>query len=106
MELSMVACRHLLLGGSKGHIAMLNWSTFRLQTELHLKETVRDVTYVPFAQWPCLSDTGAHLITHSDCAARAYMYVPSHLFHGLPQVFAQQHYVCRGTKEVCIHIRQ
>jgi U3 small nucleolar RNA-associated protein 7 len=38
--------RHLLLAGNKGHIAMLNAHTFRLQTEFHLKETVRDVKFL------------------------------------------------------------
>jgi U3 small nucleolar RNA-associated protein 7 len=36
----------LLLAGAKGHVALLNWSNFRLQTELHLKETVRDVAFL------------------------------------------------------------
>jgi hypothetical protein len=38
--------RHLLLAGSMGHVALLNAHTFRLQTEFHLKETVRDVTFL------------------------------------------------------------
>ena len=37
--------RAQLLGGRKGHVALMDWSRGRLECELHLKETVRDVTY-------------------------------------------------------------
>uniref|UniRef100_A0A6B2L227 BING4 C-terminal domain-containing protein n=1 Tax=Arcella intermedia TaxID=1963864 RepID=A0A6B2L227_9EUKA len=36
----------ILLGGRKGHVAHFNWKTSNLLCELHLKETVRDVTYL------------------------------------------------------------
>ena len=37
--------RHLLLGGRKGHIAVLDWEEGRIKQELHVRETVRDVTF-------------------------------------------------------------
>lgn len=33
--------RHLLLGGGKGHIAILDWENCRITREMHVKETVR-----------------------------------------------------------------
>ena len=38
--------RSLLLGGAKGHVALLRWRKGQLKTELQLKETVRDVTFL------------------------------------------------------------
>lgn len=38
--------RHLLLGGRKGHIAIVDWDGARIRRELHVKETVRDVTFL------------------------------------------------------------
>jgi len=38
--------RGLLLGGRKGHVALMDWSRGRLECELHLKETVRDVCFL------------------------------------------------------------
>lgn len=34
---------HLLLGGRKGHLALMDWKHFKLSCEIHVKETVRDV---------------------------------------------------------------
>jgi len=34
---------HLLIGGKKGHLALINWRKNKLLTEVHAKETVRDV---------------------------------------------------------------
>jgi U3 small nucleolar RNA-associated protein 7 len=34
---------HLLFGGRKGHIALMNWKKFDLLCELQVKETIRDV---------------------------------------------------------------
>ena len=36
--------RHLLLGGARGHIALINWQDYSVTAEWHVKETVRDVT--------------------------------------------------------------
>jgi U3 small nucleolar RNA-associated protein 7 len=38
--------RYLLLGGSKGHIASLDWKAGRMACEFHVKETVKDVAYL------------------------------------------------------------
>eukprot|EP00298_Acanthocystis_sp_HF-20_P006056 c16023_g1_i1.p1 GENE.c16023_g1_i1~~c16023_g1_i1.p1 ORF type:complete len:536 (+),score=212.63 c16023_g1_i1:19-1626(+) len=38
--------RHLLLGGNKGHVAVVEWSKFHLQSELKLGETVRDAIFL------------------------------------------------------------
>eukprot|EP01006_Ploeotia_vitrea_P036272 TRINITY_DN66002_c4_g1_i1.p1 TRINITY_DN66002_c4_g1~~TRINITY_DN66002_c4_g1_i1.p1 ORF type:complete len:579 (+),score=299.94 TRINITY_DN66002_c4_g1_i1:67-1803(+) len=38
--------RHLLLGGRKGHLAILDWSKHDLQMELQVAETVRDVKWL------------------------------------------------------------
>jgi U3 small nucleolar RNA-associated protein 7 len=37
--------QHLLLGGRKGHIAVVDWESARITRELHVKETVRDVCF-------------------------------------------------------------
>ena len=37
--------QHLLLGGQKGHIAVVDWANARVVRELHVRETVRDVTF-------------------------------------------------------------
>jgi U3 small nucleolar RNA-associated protein 7 len=36
---------YLLMGGKKGHLALLDWRKNKLLTEVHVKETVRDVKY-------------------------------------------------------------
>lgn len=38
--------RHVLLGGRKGHLAVLDWQTARIQSEIYVKETVRDATFL------------------------------------------------------------
>ena len=38
--------RDLLIGGRKGHIAMIGWWDYKLVTEVQLKETVRDVKFL------------------------------------------------------------
>ena len=38
--------RHLLLGGRKGHLALVDWEGCRITRELHVRETVRDVCFL------------------------------------------------------------
>lgn len=38
--------KHLLLGGRKGHLAVLDWQAHKLVTELNVDETVRDVKFL------------------------------------------------------------
>ncbi|KAG5513206.1 hypothetical protein PMAC_001576 [Pneumocystis sp. 'macacae'] len=38
--------RHILLGGRKGHIASFDWKSGKLNTEFHLRESVRDVKWL------------------------------------------------------------
>lgn len=38
--------RHMLMGGEKGHVAVVDWNTNRLSAEFHVKETVRDVSFL------------------------------------------------------------
>lgn len=48
--------RYLLLGGAKGHVSAFDWRDGKLRTELHLRETIRDVKFVaPPACTPELS---------------------------------------------------
>lgn len=36
----------MLLGGRKGHLAMIDWNRNKLVAELHVRETVRDVSFL------------------------------------------------------------
>lgn len=38
--------RHMLIGGEKGHISVVDWNNFSVTAEFHVKETVRDVTFL------------------------------------------------------------
>ena len=38
--------KHLLLGGSKGHVAAMDWRNQQLHCELQLRETVKDVVWL------------------------------------------------------------
>lgn len=38
--------RHIAIAGRKGHVATFDWQTGKLGTELHLKETVRDIKWL------------------------------------------------------------
>ncbi|ORZ24550.1 WD40-repeat-containing domain protein [Absidia repens] len=38
--------RHLVIGGKKGHLAAFDWQSGRLHFETHVKETIRDVTWL------------------------------------------------------------
>lgn len=40
------AGKHMVLGGAKGHLAVMEWSKAHLVTELQVKETVRDVCFL------------------------------------------------------------
>ena len=39
--------RHLAIVGLKGHVATFDWQTGTLHSELQLRETCRDITFVP-----------------------------------------------------------
>jgi len=54
--------RDLLIGGRKGHVAMIRWSDYKLVTEVQLKETVRDVKFLHNGQFFA-------------CAQRKYAYI-------------------------------
>ena len=38
--------RHLLLGGGKGHLAIVDWENATITHQLHVRETVRDATFL------------------------------------------------------------
>jgi hypothetical protein len=38
--------RHLLLGGRKGHLALMDWEKASLEMEIQVRETINDVVYV------------------------------------------------------------
>jgi len=38
--------KYVLIGGKKGHVGAFDWKEGKLTTELHLRETVRDVTWL------------------------------------------------------------
>ena len=38
--------RHLLLAGAKGHLAIVDWEQGKINREVHVKETVRDATFL------------------------------------------------------------
>ena len=38
--------RYLLLGGKRGHLALADWMSGTLKTEVHVKETVRDISFL------------------------------------------------------------
>jgi U3 small nucleolar RNA-associated protein 7 len=38
--------RHLVFGGEKGHLALVDWHRNKLQCEINVKENVRDVTFL------------------------------------------------------------
>jgi U3 small nucleolar RNA-associated protein 7 len=54
--------RDVLIGGRKGHVAMIRWSDYKLITEVQLKETVRDVKFMHSGQFFA-------------CAQRKYAYI-------------------------------
>ena len=40
-----VSLRFLLIGGRRGHLAIMDWQNKTLGCEIHVQETVRDVRY-------------------------------------------------------------
>ncbi|CAB4490264.1 BING4CT-domain-containing protein [Rhizophagus irregularis] len=38
--------RHLVIGGRKGHVMSIDWMENKIKSEIHLKETVRDVKWL------------------------------------------------------------
>lgn len=38
--------RHMIIGGEKGHVSVIDWNNFSVSAEFHVKETVRDVTFL------------------------------------------------------------
>ncbi|RYY34237.1 hypothetical protein EON62_03475, partial [archaeon] len=38
--------RHMLLGGAKGHIALVDWNKYAVAAEFNVREEVRDVTFL------------------------------------------------------------
>jgi U3 small nucleolar RNA-associated protein 7 len=38
--------RHLLMAGQKGHVALMEWGSGKVKTELQLRESVRDVSFL------------------------------------------------------------
>ena len=38
--------RYMLLAGRKGHVALMNWHTFGLESEMHVKEQINDIKFL------------------------------------------------------------
>lgn len=38
--------RHMLLAGRKGHVSLMNWHSFGLESELHVKEQINDAVFL------------------------------------------------------------
>jgi len=38
--------KDLLIAGNKGHVAMMDWRMGKVSTEFHVKETIRDITFL------------------------------------------------------------
>ena len=38
--------KYMLLGGRKGHVSLMNWHSFGLESELHVKEQINDLTFL------------------------------------------------------------
>ena len=38
--------REMVLGGERGHVAVVDWNGFAVKAELNVRETVRDVTFL------------------------------------------------------------
>uniref|UniRef100_A0A6A7G7H8 BING4CT-domain-containing protein n=1 Tax=Hirondellea gigas TaxID=1518452 RepID=A0A6A7G7H8_9CRUS len=57
--------RHLLLGGRKGHLSMLDWSSYNLLSEIYVQERIRDVVFL-------------HNHTMFAAAQQKYVYIYDH----------------------------
>jgi len=42
--------RDMLLGGARGHVAVVDWTSLKVKVELHLRESVRDVSFLHNSQ--------------------------------------------------------
>lgn len=38
--------RYMLIAGRKGHVALMNWHTFGLDSEMHVKEQINDIKFL------------------------------------------------------------
>ena len=38
--------RYMLMGGAKGHIAVVDWNSFAVSAEFHVRESIHDVTFL------------------------------------------------------------
>jgi U3 small nucleolar RNA-associated protein 7 len=67
--------RDMAVVGQKGHVATFDWRTGTMHSELQLRETCRDITYVlALLTRVCLSPPGSCRITHITQSRRRNMF--------------------------------